>query len=141
MEREDINFILQKAQINELENIYKLVDEKYGVRVLQNPTQQTLLQPIIDPISGGEFYAGEILVTTTIVQIGTDSNNKGWAMVQDDNATLSLFISVCDGAFAAGFFKEEIETLINNTKLEIEKLQKNINKKINSTKVSFDLMA
>lgn len=141
MQREDINFILQRCEIQKLEELYQKIEKKHGVKVLQKPTQQTLLQPIIDPISGGEFYGGEILTTTTIVQVGEDSQNKGWAMVQDDNSELSLYISTCDGAFGAGYFIDEIETLVSKTNEQISATQKEINKKINSTKVSFDLMA
>ncbi len=141
MFREDINFILQKASFEELKSLFEKINESYEIKVLQKPIQQTLLQPVIDPISSGEFYAGEILITTTIVQVGTDSANKGWAMVQDDNEELSLYISACDGAYGAGFFKDEIETLVTKTIENIEEIQKELNKKINSTKVSFDLMA
>jgi alpha-D-ribose 1-methylphosphonate 5-triphosphate synthase subunit PhnG len=140
MNREDINFILQKTDLKELKSLYEKINEFHEIKILQKPTQQTLLQPVIDPISSGEFYAGEVLVTTTIVQVGTDSANKGWAMVQDDNEEISLYISACDGAYGADFFKSEIENLVTKTIQNIEKTQKELNKKINSTKVSFDLM-
>lgn len=140
MKREDINFILQKADIDSLREIYESIKSKYSVKILQSPTAQTLLQPVHDPISGGEFYAGEVLVTTTIVTVA-DSQNRGWAMVQDDQEQLSLYISVCDGAFGAGYFIDEIETLMKQTQVKIKKLQDKINKKINSTKVNFDLMS
>jgi len=140
VKREDINFILQKADIDSLREIYESIKSKYSVKILQSPTAQTLLQPVHDPISGGEFYAGEVLVTTTIVTVA-DSQNRGWAMVQDDQEQLSLYISVCDGAFGAGYFIDEIETLMKQTQVKIKKLQDKINKKINSTKVNFDLMS
>lgn len=140
IKREDLNFILQKADIKSLKELYKNIKDKYKVTILQAPTMQTLLQPIVDPISDGEFYAGEVLVTTTIVSVG-DSSNKGWAMVQDDDEKLSLYISVCDGAYGAGFLKHEIESLAKKTKINMQIKQQKINQKINSTKVSFDLMA
>jgi len=140
VKREDINFILQKADKNSLRDVYKSIKSKYSVKILQSPTAQTLLQPVHDPISGGEFYAGEVLVTTTIVTVG-DSQNRGWAMVQDDQEQLSLYVSVCDGAFGAGYFTDEIETLVQQTQIEIQKEQNKINQKINSTKVNFDLMS
>jgi len=139
VKREDINFMLQKADRDSLRDLYKSIKNKHSVEILQSPTAQTLLQPIKDPISGGEFYAGEVLVTTTIVSVG-DRQNKGWAMVQDDEEQLSLYVSVCDGAFGAGYFVDEIESLMKQTQLELEKHQIKINRKINSTKVSFDLM-
>ncbi len=139
IKREDLNFILQRADVKELENLYNNIKNQYEVKILQAPTQQTLLQPIYDPISKGEFYAGEILVTSTIVSVG-GSSHKGWAMVQDDNEKLSLYISVLDASFEADIFKKEIEELVTSTIQKIQTMQKELNKKVNATKVSFDLM-
>lgn len=140
MQREDLNFILQKAEFAALEELYNTITKELEIVVLQAPVQQTLLQPIFDPISKGEFYAGELLVTTTIIQVGNDSSSRGWAMVQDDNETLSLYIAVCDGCFGAGFFVNEIETLAAQTVQNIQKMQKELNKMVNATRVNFDLM-
>jgi alpha-D-ribose 1-methylphosphonate 5-triphosphate synthase subunit PhnG len=142
MVREDLNFILQKADIKALEELYNKIKNSLEIKVLQAPVQQTLLQPIYEPISKGEFYGGEILVTTTIVQLAKGNNTyKGWAMVQDDNEKLSLYIAVCDGCFGGNIFKKEIEELATKTVQKIQKIQKEFNKKVNSTRVNFDLMA
>lgn len=141
MKREDLNYILQKADFTALEELYNKINNELKIAVLQSPVQQTLLQPIFDPISKGEFYGGEILVTTTIVQLSKGDNTyKGWAMVQDDNEKLSLYIAVCDGCFGADFFKEEIEALAAKTVQNIQKMQKESNKRVNATRVNFDLM-
>jgi alpha-D-ribose 1-methylphosphonate 5-triphosphate synthase subunit PhnG len=137
MNREDLNFMLQKANFENLKNLYEKISKTYEIKVLQAPVEQTLLIPIKDPISGGEFYAGEVLTTTSIVQV---DSHKGWAMVQDFNEELSLYISVCDACFGAGYFIDEIESLVKETLENLEKFQKEMNKKINSTRVSFDLM-
>ena len=140
MQREELNFLLQKADFNALKELYKKIKKEHEIVVLQSPTQQTLLQPIYDPISEGEFYGGEILVTTTIVTVGNHSN-KGWAMVMDENEKLSLYIAVCDGAYGAGYYKEEIKQLADTAKKSIKHKQKRENQKVNATKVNFDLMA
>jgi alpha-D-ribose 1-methylphosphonate 5-triphosphate synthase subunit PhnG len=141
LKREDLNFILQKAEFSALEELYNKIKSGLSIVVLQSPVQQTLLQPIHDPISKGEFYGGEILVTTTVVQLSQGDNTyKGWAMVQDDNEKLSLYIAVCDGCFGANLFKEEIETLATQTVQNIQKMQKENNKRVNATRVNFDLM-
>jgi len=137
--REDLNFVLQKSNLQKLKKIYKSIKNKYEITILQTPTQQTLLQPINDPITKGEFYGGEVLVTTTIVTVG-NSKNKGWAMVMDDNEKLSLYIATCDGAFGAGYFKDDIKNLTEETQKQLEENQKKENQKINSTRVNFDLM-
>ena len=78
MKREDINSFAQLVKIEELKKLYEKIDENYGVKILTAPTEQTLLVPVKDPISNGSFYAGEVLVTSTIVEV---KDTKGWAMV------------------------------------------------------------
>ena len=137
MKREEINDLAQLVQIEKLEQLYKKIDENYKVQVLTAPTEQTLLVPVKDPISGSDFYAGEVLVTSTIVQV---ENTKGWSMVMDTNEELSLFTAVLDAAFEANIFKDDIvSTLTQASKDEVSK-KEDENQKVNSTRVSFDLM-
>ncbi len=137
--REDLNFILQMADLKKLKKLYENIKNRFKIDIVQAPTQQTLLQPIKDPISKGEFYGGEILVTTAIVAI-KDVKCKGWAMVLDDNKELSLYIATCDAVFEDGYFKDDIKRLIEETKIDIKIKEKEQNRKINSTRVNFDLM-
>ncbi|ADG92020.1 hypothetical protein Arnit_0354 [Arcobacter nitrofigilis DSM 7299] len=137
IQREDLNYILQEAQLEKLEKLYKKIDNEFGVTILSNPSSQTLLVPVKDPISGGEFYAGEVLVTSTIVEV---NKNKGWSMVQDENDQLSLYIATLDAVFENKEFKDDIIKLCKKTKKQIQEKKNILNKKVNSTRVSFDLM-
>lgn len=137
IQREDLNYILQEAQIEKLEKLYKKIDKKLGITILSNPSSQTLLVPVKDPISGGEFYAGEVLVTSTIVEI---NKNKGWSMVQDENVQLSLYIATLDAVFENEEFKDDIIKLCKKTNKKMQEKKNILNKKVNSTRVSFDLM-
>jgi len=137
MKREALNYIFQCATKSSLEALFRKIEQKYTITVLQQPTSQTVLQPVIDPISHSPFYAGEILVTTSIVQV---ENAKGWAMVMDDNPKLSLMIAVLDACFEAGFYLEEMETLYTKTEQKIAKEVARNNQSIHATKVSFDLL-
>lgn len=137
IQREDLNYILQQTPLEILEKLYKEIDNRFGVTVLSQPSSQTLLVPVKDPVSGGEFYAGEVLVTSTIVEV---NKNKGWSMVQDENEQLSLYMATIDAVFEEEIFKNEIITLCTNTNKNIEEQKSMLNKKVNSTKVSFDLM-
>ena len=137
MKREDINSLAQLVAKAELKKLYTKINEKHSIKVLTAPTEQTLLVPVKDPISGGEFYAGEVLVTSTIVSV---DNIKGWSMVMDSNNKLSLYTAVLDASFEANIFKDEIKTLLKSAKKAEEKSNKEQNKKVNSTRVSFDLM-
>ncbi|MBU3015039.1 phosphonate C-P lyase system protein PhnG [Poseidonibacter lekithochrous] len=137
MKREEINDLAQLVQIEKLEKLYKKIDKNHNVKILTQATEQTLLVPVKDPISGGSFYAGEVLVTSTIVQV---EEVKGWSMVMDLNEEISLYTAVLDASFEANICKEEIESLLIDAKNIKEKDIKNTNKKVNSTRVSFDLM-
>lgn len=141
IKREQLNFLLQKADFNILKQLCEKIEESHEIKILQPPVEQTLLQPIYDPVSEGKFYAGEILVTTAIVQLGENSAAKGWAMVQDKNEELSFCVAVCDAAFAADFFKKEITELIVSTEDKLQLQKKQINKRVNATRVKFDLMS
>lgn len=137
MKREDVNSLAQLVPLTELEKIYKKIDQDYKIKVLTKPTEQTLLVPVKDPISSGSFYAGEVLVTSTIVQV---EKTKGWSMVMDLNEEKSLYIAVLDACFEANIYKENIKSLLLDAKQGREESIKKTNKKVNSTRVSFDLM-
>lgn len=137
MKREDINYLAQLIKIDELQKLYKEIKKNYEVKILTPPTEQTLLVPVKDPISGGSFYSGEVLVTSTIVDV---EGNKGWSMAMDSNEKLSLYIAVLDACYEKNIFKDEIKSLLKNAKKESIKEIKKQNQKVNSTRVSFDLM-
>lgn len=137
MRREDINSFAQLVKIEELKKLYEKIDENYGVKILTAPTEQTLLVPVKDPISNGSFYAGEVLVTSTIVQV---KDTKGWAMVMDSNEELSLYIATLDACFEANIYKDEITNILEKAKNKDDKKNSKINQKVNSTRVSFDLL-
>ncbi|NQY22719.1 MAG: phosphonate C-P lyase system protein PhnG [Campylobacteraceae bacterium] len=137
MKREDINVLCQEVDIKKLENIYKIINKNHKIRVLTKASEQTLLVPVKDPISNGSFYAGEVLVTSTILEV---NKTKGWSMVMDSNYDLSLYTAVVDACFEADIYKNEIIELLEKAKEDKNKKIKMRNKKVNSTKVSFDLM-
>lgn len=137
MKRENINSFAQLVKIEELKKLYEKIDENHGVKILTAPTEQTLLVPVKDPISNGSFYAGEVLVTSTIVQV---KDTKGWAMVMDSNEELSLYIATLDACFEANIYKDEITNILEKAKNKDDKKNSKINQKVNSTRVSFDLL-
>lgn len=137
MKREDINNLAQLVQFEKLEKLYKEIDKDNKVQVLTPPTEQTLLVPVKDPISNSDFYAGEVLVTSTIVQV---NDTKGWSMVMDTNEKLSLYTAVIDAAFEADIFKEKIVTILEEAKSQDSLNKEKTNQKVNATRVSFDLM-
>ncbi|MEC9492520.1 phosphonate C-P lyase system protein PhnG [Flexistipes sp.] len=137
MNRRDLNFVFQNSDKNQLNRLYEKISSEQKVIVIQEPTSQTIMLPVKDPVSGGTFYAGEVLVTTSTVEV---NGSKGWAMVMDDNPELSLILSMIDGCFASGLYTDLIESLYISTLTKISDTREKINQMVNSTKVSFDLM-
>lgn len=137
MKREEINSLSQQVELKKLKKLYKKIEENYKVQILAAPTEQTLLIPVKDPISNGVFYSGEVLVTTTIVQVEA---SKGWSMVMDSNEKISLYTAALDACFANDIYKDEIVQLLEDAQSIAVKKQKKLNQKVNSTRVAFDLL-
>jgi alpha-D-ribose 1-methylphosphonate 5-triphosphate synthase subunit PhnG len=137
MKREDINYLSQLVDEKKLKSLYKKIKKEHNILVLTDPCEQTLLVPIKDPISNGSFYSGEVLVTSTIVEVNKE---KGWSMVMDSNEKISVYTAVLDASFAQDIYKKEIEALLEEalrTKIKNEKYK---NQQVNSTRVNFDLL-
>jgi len=137
MEREHLNFYLQKADPKTLHNLCCKVEKSQPVTLLQEPTLQTLLLPVTDPVTKGSFYAGEILVTSAIVQVGS---SKGWAMVMDEDPELAQKVAVLDAAYAADIEKEAIAALVEDGRKRYEHLTRELATQVETTRVSFDLL-
>lgn len=137
MEREQLNFYLQKTPGDDLTSIRQLIENSGSIELIQKPTSQTLLVPVKDPINEGSFLSGEVLVTSCIVRV---NSTNGWAMVQDDNPELAVSIAILDGAYAADFYKEEIIELAKKGRRAAEQENSGLNARVNSTRVTFDLL-
>lgn len=137
MEREQLNYYLQLAEYENIRILQTRIEQLANIELIQKPTAQTLLVPVQDPINGGTFYGGEVLVTSAIVKI--DEMN-GWAMVLDDAPERAVSIAVLDGAFAAGILQQEIIALGLRGKQRLEQKQSETNASIQATKVAFDLL-
>lgn len=105
MEREQLNFALQHCSEEALQQLCRRIEAKAKVERIKQPTAQTLLVPVIDPINHGSFYSGEVLVTSAITRV------NGWAMVQDDQPELADAVALLDAAFAAQVCAEDIINL------------------------------
>lgn len=137
MEREDLNFYLQQADPLALQELCQKVRERTAVTVLQEPTLQTLLLPVADPVSRGAFYAGEVLVTSAIVQV---AGSKGWAMVIDEALELAGRIAILDAAFAADIERPAIARLAHDGRVRHAEKTRSLASQVAATRVSFDLM-
>jgi len=137
MKREDLNFFLQQAPKNEVNLLSCKIEQHTRVKIIQMPTRQTLLVPVKDPVNGGKFFGGELLCTSTIVEV---NGSNGWAMVMDENIELSKSIATLDGAFAADIKKQEIITLAEEGRLLFEKKKEKTDQQVEDTRVSFDLL-
>ncbi len=137
MEREQLNYFLQQSPLPGLTALCEQIGREATVEQIRRPTSQTLLVPVHDPINRGTFIGGEVLVTSAIVQV---NGSNGWAMVMDDNPELATSVAVLDGAFAAGIRRQEISQLAKEGRQAIERENADINARVQSTRVAFDLL-
>ncbi len=137
MEREQLNFFLQQADDKELSALCVRIEEEAEVELLQTPTAQTLLVPVQDPVNGGSFIGGEVLVTSAIVHV---NEVGGWAMVMDDNPSLAVSVATLDAAFAAQVRLDEIVHLALRGKDLHEQKTRERTYRVECTKVAFDLL-
>lgn len=137
MEREELNFFMQKSPEHEISKLCNEITDRTTVQLIQKPTPQTLLVPVKDPINGGTFLGGEVLVTSAIVQV--DGNN-GWAMVMDDNPEMATNLAIVDGAFAAGICVDEITRIAEQGRQVFDFEKEKENEQVAGTRVAFDLL-
>ncbi len=137
MEREELNFLMQKAPADEVRQLCRQIESKATIQRIQKPTPQTLLVPVKDPINGGQFLGGEVLVTSAIVRV--DGEN-GWAMAMDDNPELATNLAIIDGAFGAGICEQEIVRIAELGLQSYRNEKGAINRRVAQTKVAFDLL-
>ena len=137
MEREQLNFFLQQADGTELKALCVRIEEEAEVELLQKPTAQTLLVPVDDPVNGGSFLGGEVLVTSAIVHV---NEVGGWAMVMDDDPAMAISVATLDAAFAARIRLDEIVRLALQGRDLHEGKTNERNCRVETTKVAFDLL-
>ena len=137
MEREQLNYYLQHVEFDELLSLQKHIEEQAKVELIQKPVAQTLLVPVRDPINEGSFISGEVLTTSTIVQV---NKVNGWSMVLDANHELAVTVAIMDGAFAADILRAEIVEMARRGKEKIKKDHARLNAMVEATKVAFDLL-
>lgn len=144
VKREDLNFYLQNVSLKVLEDLEQEICQNVRCEILQSPSEQTLMLPVKDPISEGEFYGGEILVCTTYVQLHKDKqSSQGFAMVLDCNQGISRCIAVMDayvGLNLGDALTQKIYNLVQQAKQEKEAQEAQRNKKVDATRVQFELM-
>lgn len=137
MEREELNFLMQKAPADEVRQLCREIESKATIQHIQKPTPQTLLVPVKDPINGGEFLGGEVLVTSAIVTVNGDN---GWAMVMDDNPELATSLAIIDGAFGAGICEQQITHIAELGLQSYQNEKEVVNGQVATTRVAFDLL-
>ncbi|SDY64093.1 phosphonate C-P lyase system protein PhnG [Halopenitus persicus] len=81
-----------------LDGAEAVLDGETDVRVVQSPSPKLVMQRATDPVSGQPFNLGEVLVTTSEVEL---SDVKGFAMVPGKAERKALAGAVVDAAVAA----------------------------------------
>jgi alpha-D-ribose 1-methylphosphonate 5-triphosphate synthase subunit PhnG len=113
MHREDLNYYLQKASSKARDALCSEVKSRALVTVIQQPTIQTLMLPVTDPINDSAYFPGKVPVTSAIIRV---NNSDGWAMIMDEEPDLAKQVALLDGAFGANICRSEILSLANEGK-------------------------
>ena len=137
MKRENHNFYLQQAKQDEIYSLCQQIKCREKVQIIQQPTAQTLMLPVDDPVNQGTFYGGEVLVSNAIVRV---NEVDGWAMVMDETPVSALSLAILDAAYAAGVEQKAIDRLVQQGKDRHEQQIQNTETKVAATRVSFDLI-
>lgn len=137
MNREYLNFFLQRADSGMVINLSQKILDEHAVQLIQKPVAQTLHLPINDPVVCSRFYGGEILVTSAIVKV---NDCKGWAMGMDAEEDMVYHIAVLDGAWAADVERPAIGRLAEMGQNAHQNDCQQEAGRVNTTRVAFDLM-
>lgn len=137
MEREQLNFALQHCSEEALQQLCRRIEAEAQVERIKQPTAQTLLVPVTDPINHGSFYSGEVLVTSAITRV---NGVNGWSMIQDDQPELADAVALLDAAFAASVCTEAIIALAREGEAIWRKQVEQDSAKAEATRVQFDLL-
>ncbi|MEA2115766.1 MAG: phosphonate C-P lyase system protein PhnG [Thermodesulfobacteriota bacterium] len=137
MNRDKLIFYLQRAEPEEISILCQQIRQQADIRIIQQPTEQTLMLPLVDPVNQGSFYGGEVLVTSAIVRV---NEVDGWSMIMDDQSELACNIAILDGAFTACIEKKAIKSLAAKGREHHEQDLRDTESQVSATRVSFDLM-
>lgn len=137
MTREECNFFLQQADRGDVFRLQESIMTTTEVQIVEKGAAQTLLMPVSDPVTGGSFYAGEVLVTSSLVRVGGEN---GWGMVMDDEPQLATAIAILDGAWAANICRQQITALAVEGRNNHQQKTAELAARVEETRVSFDLL-
>lgn len=91
--------VLAEADVAVLRRLADAVAAASDVEVLQPPTGGLVHMQVRDPVQGGPFYLGEVLVTECRVAVG---GVNGFGCVLGDDPERALCAAVIDAALEAG---------------------------------------
>ncbi len=130
--------ILQSIDSFEAEKLAVIV-KKLPVKIIHEKETGMIMIRTIDSF-GNPFYIGEVLVTSSEVEY---KSFRGYGMLAGSDGNKSLVLAAIDALFQAGDenILNEIQPLMEEKKLEMERKTKQEKIFIESTKVQFGLMA
>ena len=138
MNRRKRTEILIKGNSSIAKTLALEIDNKYKVKVIQEPENCLVMVKMRESAQNSLFYLGEVLVSEAKVQI----NEKiGIGIVSDNRPELSFWLAIIDAAYNAKLEEtQEWEQLLLQEEKKIQKEMLKKQSKILKTKVNFDTM-
>lgn len=138
MKRKRRTEILINGSQDTVESMAKEIEERYQVKVIQEPENGLVMLKARETAQKSLFYLGEVLVTECKVQI---QESIGIGILKGHQPQLAYNLAVIDAAFKGNLI--ETKSWIKILEDEEKKIQENrkaVNNAILKTKVSFETM-
>lgn len=98
MKRRQYTRILIEGDEGLLDKLTQEIEENYEIRIVRKPEMGLVLHKVKDAVSGQPFFAGEILVTSCSVKLGSAA---GFGICLGENPDKAYGLAVVDAAFNA----------------------------------------
>lgn len=138
MKRKRRTEILINGSQDTVELMAKEIEERYQVKVIQEPENGLVMLKARETAQKSLFYLGEVFVTECKVQI---QESIGIGILKGHQPELAYQLAVIDAAFQGNLIETKSWiTILEDEEKKIQENRKAVNNVILKTKVSFETM-
>lgn len=130
--------IMSNEKAEQLMSVSKMLMGIYQIKSVKPPKKSLVMLKAKDMVKKTPFYLGEVLACECVIDF---EGVRGYALTMGDDFDKVEAMAIIDGALNKGINEaKEIISFIEDLGLEQEKAREDLNGKILSSKVSFDVM-
>lgn len=127
--------VLTRAPSDEVKQFAEALIPSLGpIDVLQNRTGLVML-PMTDPVEGGLFYLGEVLVAEAQVRL---MGAEGYAACMGRDLEQALAIALIDAAYTAGVAQESIAHFVAEQARRLDEADRDLLRLVEATRVEME---